>query len=135
MLFNELNDKSRGNKWMIRAWSKFISLDSRPWLNCRGNFAFYHCWTASNCYIWMFLTNSNQYLLTKYYLCRATYFAYTPQRNLTILPCKVAHLPTKTGTGESHLPTPPLAPGLAFFIDSNGTLNEETIYIFSSRSI
>ena len=47
----------------------------------------------------------------------------------------------KQTQGVSHLPTPLLAPVLAFSINSNGTLNEETIeqqiagYIISYQSI
>ena len=37
----------------------------------------------------------------------------TPQGNFTILPTKVANLPTETGSGGVAPPQLPLAPGLA----------------------
>ena len=63
----------------------------------------------------MFLTNSNQRLLTKCCAFNATYFEHTAQGNLTFLPSEIAHLPTETGSvGDSDPRTPPLARGLAF---------------------
>ena len=55
------------------------------------------------------------------------YFEYTPQGDFTILPCKVAHLPTEQAQEGIVSLNILLAPGLAFSIDSNVTLNEETI--------
>ena len=74
---------------LLRACWKFISLVGLP-------DAFYHYWNALNCHIWMLLTNSNWCLLTRCYLRRATYFAYTSEINFTILSCDFAHMPTET---------------------------------------
>ena len=83
------------------------------------NFTFHQYLIASNCHNLMFLTNSKQCPLTKCYLCKTTYFAYTPQGNFNILSCEISHLPTVTGSGVAHPPTTLLAPGLTFSIDSN----------------
>ena len=55
----------------------------------------------------MFLTNFNQCLPTKCYLCRATYFVNTPLENFTILRSEVALLLAETcsgGVGTSNTP-------------------------------
>ena len=99
----------------MKKWGRAQSLAVHLCGTAGENFAFYHYWTASNCHIWMFSTNANQYLLTKYYLCRATYFACTPQENFTILPCEVAHLTTEKGSGGNRIPKHPLSAGLCLF--------------------
>ena len=73
--------------------------------------------------ICIFSNNSNQY-----FAFRRTHFAYTPQGNFKILTSEIAHFPTETGSGGSRIEPCLLMKCLwAFSIDSNGTLDEETI--------